>query len=142
VTDALTARRVGQSSTGHAAPPGWRFGADPCPSHLVLEPGTASEEDLIRACGTGLLIQRVDYVRVVHARETLVTGTTRDATYWIEGGRVVARLPWFRFTLRLVDLFGAVEALGNQLERGEMVFMESIAAPAALVSAFPVGSVV
>jgi predicted Zn-dependent protease len=88
-----------------------------------------------------LFIQRVDYVRVVHARETLVTGTTRDATCWIQHGRVVARLPQFRFTLRLADLFNSVEALGGRLERGEIVFMESIAAPAALVSTFPVGSV-
>jgi predicted Zn-dependent protease len=142
VMDTVTARRAGQASTGHGVPPGWRFGSDPCPSHMVLEPGTLVEEELIDACGTGLLIQRVDYVRVVHPRETLVTGTTRDATCWIENGRVVARLPQFRFTLRLVDLFNTVEALGSALERGEMVFMESIAAPAALVGAFPVGTVV
>jgi predicted Zn-dependent protease len=144
VTDTVTARRAGfekAQSTGHAVPPGWRFGPDPCPSHLVLEPGRASEEDLLTACESGLLIQRVDYVRVVHARETLVTGTTRDATCWIQYGRVVARVPQFRFTLRLADLFNTVEELGTQLERGEMVFMESVAAPAALVSAFPVGSV-
>lgn len=142
VTDTLTAARNGSLSTGHAAPPGWRFGSDPCPSHLVLEPGGSRDDDLLRACGTGLLIQRVDYVRVVHAREALVTGTTRDATCWIDHGRVVARLPQFRFTLRLTDLFNAVEVVGNRLERGEMVFMESLAAPALLVNAFPVGSVV
>jgi len=48
-----------------------------------------------------LYIQRLDYVRVVQARETLVTGTTRDATLWIEAGKVVASVPQFRFTLRL-----------------------------------------
>jgi predicted Zn-dependent protease len=130
------------NSTGHAAPLGWRFGADPCPSHLVLEPGALSELELLQACGSGLSIQRVDYVRVVHARETMVTGTTRDATCWIENGRVVARVPQFRFTLRLTDLFNSVEALGAQLERGEMVFMESVATPAMVVREFPVGSVV
>ena len=127
-----------QAATGHSVPPAWRFGADPIPSHLVLEPGALSDDDLARACGTGLMIQRVDYVRIVRARDTLVTGTTRDATCWIDNGRVVARLPQFRFTLRLLDLFNAVEAVGSRLERGETVFLESVVAPALLVSALPV----
>lgn len=142
-TDTVTARRMGPTSrsTGHATPLGWRFGVDPSPTHLVLEPGALSEDELLQACGSGLWIQRLDYVRVVNARQTLVTGTTRDATRWIEHGRVVARLPQFRLTLRLTDLFNSVEALGIRLERGEVVFMESIAAPAALVSNFAVDSV-
>ncbi len=94
------------------------------------------------ACGTGLSIQRADYVRVVNSRQTLVTGTTRDATLWIEHGRIAARVPQFRFTLRLADLLGNVEVLGSRRERGDSVFMESVVAPAMLVSALPVQVVV
>jgi predicted Zn-dependent protease len=140
VHDSRSGAAVGCESTGHAVPPAWRFGADPLPSHLLLAPGTASETDLLAACDRGLFIQRVDYVRVVNARETLVTGTTRDATRWIEHGRLVARAPQFRFTLRIADLFSApgLVALGSRRERGETPFMESVVAPAALVSALPV----
>jgi len=141
VYDRETAVSAGVVNTGHAVPTGWRFGAGPCPSHLLIEPGSATDDDLIAACDRGIAIQRVDYVRVLHARETLVTGTTRDATLWIEGGRVVGRLPQFRFTLRLADLFRAVERAGRRRERGETVFMESIVAPALLINAFPVGTV-
>jgi hypothetical protein len=41
-----------------------------------------------------------------------------------------------------VDLFSAVEARGNALEPGQLVFIESVAAPPMLFSAFPVDSIV
>lgn len=129
-------------STGHAVPVGWRFGAGPAVSHLVLHPGDASDDALLRGCGDGVAVQRVDYVRVVNARLGIVTGTTRDATFLISGGRIVGRVPQFRFTLRLPELFGAVEQLGDRLERSDTPFCESVAVPAMLVSAFPVESLV
>jgi PmbA protein len=139
VHDTLTARQSGLHSTGHAVPPGWRFGMGPSPSHLVMVAGTASDTDLLEACGTGMSIQRVDYTRVLHPRDTLVTGTTRDATMWIDGGRVVARVPQFRFTMRLTDVLRAVETVGARRERSETVFMESVVTPGVVVSDFTVG---
>jgi predicted Zn-dependent protease len=124
--------------TGHAVPPAWRFGGGPSPSHVLVSPGEASDDDLLAACGTGLQVQRVNYVRVVHPSRTLVTGSSRDATLWLENGRPVARLPQFRFTLRLDELFSSLEALGSRRVRGEAVFMESIVAPGAVASSFPV----
>ena len=98
----------------------------------------ATDEELAAACDTGLSIQRVDYVRVVHPKRTLVTGSSRDATLWLEGGRAVARLPQFRFTLRLDELFSSLEAIGARRERGETAFMESVVAAGATTSSFPV----
>jgi len=140
VRDAHSGAARSLASTGHAVPPAWRFGADPLPSHLLLAPGGASEADLLVACDHGLYIQRVDYVRVVHGRETLLTGTPRDTVLLIEHGRVVARVPQFRFTVRLTDLFSpdGLVALGARRERGETPFMESVVAPGSVVSSFPV----
>jgi predicted Zn-dependent protease len=142
VHDAETARRAGVRPTGHSAPPGWRFGADPIPSHLLMTAGSASDSDLLAAVGSGLSIQRVDYVRVVNARQALVTGTTRDATEWIDHGRVVARVPQFRFTLRLNDLLNCIEAVGTRRERGDTVFTESVVTPAIVLTGMPVQVVV
>jgi predicted Zn-dependent protease len=122
--------------TGHDVPPAWRFGGGPSPSHLFLAPGDC--DDLAAACGTGLSIQRVDYVRMMNPRETRVTGSSRDATLWLEDGKPVARVPQFRFTLRLDELFSSLEHLGTARERGETVFMESVVAPGAVTTAFPV----
>jgi predicted Zn-dependent protease len=127
---------VVRRETGHAVPPAWRFGGGPSPSHLFVEPGDC--DDLRAACRTGLSIQRVDYVRMMNPRETRVTGSSRDATLWLEDGVPVARVPQFRFTLRLDELFSSLETLGRARERGETVFMESVVAPGAVAAAFPV----
>lgn len=142
VHDSRTAALAGTISTGHAVPTGWRFGGGPSPSHLVLQPGTLSDDDLVQALGEGIYVQRVDYLRVVHPKETWVTGTTRDGTLLVRGGKVVGRTPQFRFTVRLSDVVRDVEALGSRVERGEIVFMESLSTPGALVSRFPVSTVV
>jgi predicted Zn-dependent protease len=124
-------------STGHGVPPGWRFGAGPAPSHLLLEPGDATEAELLTACGNGLSISRLDYLRVLHPKDTLVTGTTRDATYKVQDGRVVAWHPPVRLTFRMDEVLRAVVGVGKDRERGETPFMESIVAPALLVEAGP-----
>ena len=129
---------VVRRETGHAVPPAWRFGGGPSPSHLLVAPGDADDDDLLAACDTGLAIQRVDYVRMMHPRQTRVTGSSRDATLWLDRGRPVARLPQFRFTVRLDELFSSLGALGSRRERGETVFMESVVAPGAVASSFPV----
>lgn len=132
------ARGVVTHRTGHSAPPGWRFGAGPAASHLAMAPGSLEEEQLLQACERGLYLQRIDYVRVVQPRQMLVTGSSRDATLWVEGGEIAARLPQFRFTLRLDELFDALLAVGRRRERGDTVFMESVVAPGAVVDGFPV----
>lgn len=140
VHDVVTAAIAGVEPTGHTAPPGWRFGRGPAPMHVLVGPGSAGPTDLEAAVGDGIAIQRVDYVRVVQPRQGLVTGTTRDATVRIRSGRRAEALPQFRFTLRLADLFAAVEAVGRDRERGEAPFIDSITAPAMVVSAFPIDS--
>ncbi|MEV0810159.1 metallopeptidase TldD-related protein [Micromonospora sp. NPDC050200] len=138
VSDRARAAVTGGRSTGHAVPAGWRFGADPSPSHLLVAPGTASEAEMLAACGPGLLVSRLDYLRVLHPKDTLVTGTTRDATYWVDSGRRIAWHPPVRLTFRMDEVLHAVLAVGRERERGEAVFMESVVAPALLIDAGPV----
>ncbi|MGW5062709.1 metallopeptidase TldD-related protein [Streptomyces sp. NPDC004096] len=138
VSDLRRADVTGGSSTGHAVPAGWRFGADPSPSHLLLAGGENTEEELAAVCGTGLVISRLDYLRILHPKDTLVTGTTRDATYWIHDGEPVAWQPSVRLTFRMDEVLDTVLAVSSRRERGEAVFMESVVAPALLVDAGPI----
>ncbi|MCW3844132.1 metallopeptidase TldD-related protein, partial [Micromonospora yasonensis] len=138
VSDRARAAVTSGLSTGHAVPAGWRFGADPSPSHLLVAPGTASDAELLAACGPGLLVSRLDYLRVLHPKDTLVTGTTRDATCWVDHGRPVAWHPPVRLTFRMDEVLRAVLAVGRERERGETVFMESVVAPALLIDAGPI----
>jgi predicted Zn-dependent protease len=137
VSDLEHAGVTGGVSTGHGVPFGWRFGADPSPSHLFMAAGDASEEELLAGIGNGLLISRLDYLRVLHPKDTLVTGTTRDATYWVEDGKIVSWHPPVRFTFRMDEVLNAILAVGTDRQRGDQTFMESVTAPAVLVDAGP-----
>jgi predicted Zn-dependent protease len=128
---------TGGASTGHGVPLGWRFGAEPAPSHLLLRSGEATEADLLAGCEDGLVVSRLDYLRVLHPKDTLVTGTTRDATFWVRGGRIVAWHPQVRLTFRMDEVLRAVLAVGRDRERGEAPFMESVVAPTLLIDAGP-----
>ncbi len=135
VSDLARAEVTGGRSTGHAVPAGWRFGADPTPSHLLLDPGATPDSDLLSVCGDGLAISRLDYLRILHPKDTLVSGMTRDATHLVRDGKVVAWHPPVRLTFRMSDVLRAVVAVGRGRERGEAVFMESVVAPSVVVEA-------
>lgn len=137
VSDQRRKAVTGGVPTGHAVPDGWRFGGDPVPSHLLLEPGEATEDELLAELGSGLVVNRLDYLRVLHPKETLVTGTTRDATYWAEDGKLVAWHPQLRFTFRMVDVMNAIMAVGAARERCDQTFMESVVVPSLLIDAGP-----
>ncbi|MGW1345918.1 metallopeptidase TldD-related protein [Kribbella sp. NPDC002412] len=137
VSDRRRAAVTGGVPTGHAVPDGWRFGGDPSPSNLLLAPGGATDEQLLEECGSGLVVNRLDYLRSLHPKQTLVTGTTRDGTYWADGGEVVAWHPQVRFTFRMDDVLNAVLAVGNTRECGDTTFMDSVVVPSLLIDAGP-----
>jgi predicted Zn-dependent protease len=138
VHDARTAALAGVEPTGHTAPPSWRFGSGPSPSHLLVDAGPIDIGDLLRAVDRGLVVQRVDYVRVLQPRQGIVTGTTRNATLAVRDGIVAGPVPQFRFTVSLPELFAGVEAVGTGRERGETAFIDSVTAPAMVVASLPI----
>jgi predicted Zn-dependent protease len=118
-------------------PDAWRFGGDPSPSNLLLTAGDSTDEELLAECGSGLVVNRLDYLRALHPKQTLVTGTTRDATYWAEDGELVAWHPQVRFTFRMDEVLTAVLGVGRTRECGDTTFMESIVVPSLLIDAGP-----
>jgi predicted Zn-dependent protease len=137
VSDRRRAAVTGGVPTGHAVPDGWRFGGDPSPSNLLLDAGDTSDEELLTQVGSGLVVNRLDYLRSLHPKQTMVTGTTRDATYWAEDGQLVGWHPQVRFTFRMVDVLNAVLAVGNTRECGDTTFMDSVVVPSLLIDAGP-----
>ena len=113
VHDTLSAARAGDGarSTGHAtAPGGSSFG--PHPTNLVLiGGGAAGEEELSATIERGLYVTRFWYVNVVHEKQTLLTGMTRDGTFLIEDGRIARPLRDVRFTDSVLRILSATEAL-------------------------------
>ncbi len=115
VTDVLTSGRLGRPLSGHALSPEAPQGSwGPIPSHLLLAPGSAREEELVRATRRGILVTRFHYVRVVDPGRSIITGMTRDGTYRIERGEVVGPVRNLRFTQSIVEALHGTELLGRE----------------------------
>jgi len=103
--------RDGAVSTGHAGPIESRDWG-PLPYALSVAPGEAgSAEELAELVGDGIYITRLHYLGVVHPREGVVTGMTRDGTFRIRNGKIAEPLVNLRFTVAVPELLGEVFAL-------------------------------
>ena len=112
VYDSTTAHKEGKASTGHALPPPNTYG--PAATNLVMASGTATVEEMIRTTERGLYITRFWYTRVVHPRDCVITGMTRDGTFLIEHGELTTPVKNLRFTQGYVPALAQVEMLGHE----------------------------
>jgi len=114
VTDVLSAGRLGRKLTGHANPPEAPWGdSGPSPSHLLLDAGDSSEEEMVREIKRGLLITRFHYIRVVDPGRGVITGMTRDGTYVIENGQVDRPARNLRFTESVLTAMAGITLIGK-----------------------------
>jgi predicted Zn-dependent protease len=109
--DTYTAHRVGEVSTGYAPDPfnGW---AGPVPTNLFMAGGDASLEEMIAETERGLLLTRFHYTHCPDPKRVVMTGTTRDGTFLIENGEIVAAVRNLRLTQSVPDLYEGIEMLG------------------------------
>jgi PmbA protein len=115
--DSRSAAKDGQTSTGHAVSPIYRYGgAWPAPTHLFIAPGQTPREDLVAGVERGVLVTRFHYTHCPDPQRVVATGTTRDGTFLIEEGRVVGALRNLRFTQSVLEAFSNIEALSNAPE--------------------------
>ncbi len=113
VYDTIYGQRFGHASTGHAMPPDEAEG--PLPLHLAMAPGRAKVEEMIRGCARGLLIPRFHYVNgLLHPREALMTGLTREGACLIEDGKLKTPITTLRFTQSLLEAFQHVRGISKK----------------------------
>ena len=112
VHDRRTAAKVGGQTTGHAMPAGSYYG--PVPMNEFLKPGQSSQQELISGVKRGLLVTRFWYTRAVHPLSVTVTGMTRDGTFLIENGEIVAPVKNLRFTESYLQAMQRVTGLGRE----------------------------
>jgi predicted Zn-dependent protease len=116
VVDKAYADRLGFSPTAN----GWSLGGSDHGSafHLSIDGGDATREELIRSTKLGIWVTRFNYVNgLLEPRTALMTGTTRDGTFLIRDGEVVARLPNLRWTQSIVEAFSRIEGLTRERRR-------------------------
>jgi predicted Zn-dependent protease len=85
----------------------------PFPGNAIMEGGTASQEDLIKDTKKGILVTRFWYIRAVDPQTQLYTGLTRDATFYIENGKIKHPVKNFRFNESPVIMLNNLETLGK-----------------------------
>jgi predicted Zn-dependent protease len=113
VFDRITAKKMGKDTTGHALPPTMRsFG--PIATNLFMAPGTSSTEEMIKSTKRGLYISRFWYTRLVHPRDCVITGMTRDGVFLIENGELAYPIKDLRFTQSYVEALANLESVGNE----------------------------
>ncbi len=116
VYNSLTASKDGKTSTGHAV----AGSSAPLPLHWFMAPGDATVEDMVATTERGVYVTRFWYTRVVHPMEVVVTGMTRDGTFWIEKGEIAYPIRNLRFTQSYLQALNAVDCIGRatSLEAG------------------------
>ncbi|MEO6916299.1 MAG: metallopeptidase TldD-related protein, partial [Chitinophagaceae bacterium] len=90
-------------------------GVKPVPGggNIIMEGGTASLDELIKSTEKGILVSRLWYIRMVDAQTLLLTGLTRDGTFYIENGKIKFPIKNMRFNESPVIMLNNVEALGK-----------------------------
>ncbi|MEW6717692.1 MAG: TldD/PmbA family protein [Chloroflexota bacterium] len=113
VYDRYIGGKMGKESTGHALPPTARP-LSPLPMNLFMQPGETPTEGLINSTERGLYITRFHYTRLVHPRDCVITGMTRDGVFWIEKSELAYPVKNLRFTQGYVKALADVETLGSE----------------------------
>ena len=89
--------------------------ATPPPANIIMEGGSASLEDLIRDTARGVLLTRTWYIRFVDPQTLLLTGLTRDGTFYVENGQIKYAVKNFRWNDSPVMMLNNVDALGTPM---------------------------
>ena len=104
-----TAKKMNTQPTGHGLllPNEW----GEAPLNLVFAGGPSSLDEMIRTTERGVLVTRLWYIREVDPYEKILTGMTRDGTFYIEGGKIQHPLRNLRFNQSLLEMLNQVELL-------------------------------
>jgi predicted Zn-dependent protease len=81
--------------------------------NMIMAGGTKSLEELIATTKKGVVVTRTWYIRMVDPQSLLLTGLTRDGTFYVENGKIKYPIKNFRFNESPVTMFNNVDELGK-----------------------------
>ena len=91
--------------------------ASESPESLSMAQGELAQDDVLAALDTGLAIGNLWYLNYSDRPAGRMTGMTRFATFWVEGGKIVAPVDVMRFDDTLFRMLGEnLEALTRSRE--------------------------
>ena len=106
-----TARKMNAAPTGHGFPLPNEYGE--APLNLAVEGDRHTEDDLIRSTPRGVLVTRCWYIREVDPYTKILTGMTRDGTFWVEDGKIKHGIKNMRFNQSLIEMLNQVEMMSQ-----------------------------
>jgi len=133
VHDNQTAARAGRQSSGHGLPAPNPWG--PLPLHMSMAAGATPRDELIGGLDRGLLVTRFWYTNVVHPKQVVITGMTRDGLFLVEGGRIRGPVRNLRFTQGYLEALSGVEAVSVE-RRALEGFLGTTLVPALRLASF------
>lgn len=83
------------------------------PGNIIMLGGDKSTMDLVKTTQKGVLVTRTWYIRMVDPQTVLLTGLTRDGTFYIENGEIKYPIKNFRFNESPVIMLNNVEEFGK-----------------------------
>jgi PmbA protein len=110
--DSYSARKLGRESTASASR-GGGAGVGPSTSNFVLQPGTDSNEAIVKATPRGLYV-----TEMMGFGFNAVTGdfSRGAAGFWIEGGELAYPVSEVTISLNVDDLWQRLDAVGSDLD--------------------------
>jgi PmbA protein len=100
-------------ATGHGFPLPNEMGEAPMNIVFGATSDPKTVEQMIASTERGMLVTRLWYIREVDPYEKILTGMTRDGTFYVEGGKVRYGVRNFRFNESLIQMLSNVEAMGT-----------------------------
>ncbi len=99
--------------TGHGLPLPNEIGEIPLNIVFAAPQNAKSVDEMVASTERGVLITRLWYIREVDPYEKILTGMTRDGTFYVENGKVRYGIRNFRFNESLVEMLANVEQMGE-----------------------------
>jgi PmbA protein len=99
--------------TGHGFPIPNEMGEAPMNIVFGDAQNPKTVEQMIRSTERGVLVTRLWYIREVDPYEKILTGMTRDGTFYVEEGKIRHGARNFRFNESLIHMLSNVEEMGT-----------------------------
>jgi PmbA protein len=99
--------------TGHGFPLPNEMGEAPMNIVFGATPEPSSVDQMIASTERGVLVTRLWYIREVDPYEKILTGMTRDGTFYVEDGKIRHGIRNFRFNQSLIHMLLNVESMGT-----------------------------
>ncbi|MES2129391.1 MAG: TldD/PmbA family protein [Pseudomonadota bacterium] len=81
--------------------------------NIIMAGTDKSTAELIANTKKGVLVTRTWYIRMVDPQSVLLTGLTRDGTFYIENGKIKHPIKNFRFNESPVTMLNNIEEIGK-----------------------------